>query len=288
MNDIYDIYFHKKKLHATGLVNPKVTSLFFDRVWLPSEYIAYNSNEAKSIIELIELNSVGFSNNFYLSYDCGAIAYMGAAELNCGRKILSTENISEIEYFSTHHRNLAIEKYAHSVKQRFGIDVVPVYFDSTSYDKEVNHTIGNPQSNVVNICVENFPKIAEDKLSWEQVLEFKSDDKASKSIEKFHRWIRLELVNKDKGQIEDYILKSLDDFKFSLKKHGIEATTGAISTIITAIPSFLETLGVGNSLVPLSISLAAGISIYTINKTISYIEKRREPIAFIYDIIKKL
>lgn len=176
--DIFDQYRYRRELHATGFVNPKVTTLFFDRVWIPCDITEYNSNDFKSISKLIERDSVGFFANFYLSYDYGALAYMGAAELNCGRRIIQTDNISEIEYYTSHHRNMAIKEYAQSIKRRYNIDVVPVYLDATAFEQEADNSLDNAQSKVISICIDNFPKIAEENLDWEQVLDFKRDDAA--------------------------------------------------------------------------------------------------------------
>lgn len=276
----------KRKLHATGFVNPKVTTLFFDRVWIPCDITEYNSNDFKSISKLIERNSVGFFENFYLSYDYGALAYMGAAELNCGHTIMQTDNISEIEYYTSHHRNMAIKEYAQSIKRRYNIDVIPVYLNTTAFEQEAESSLDNAQSKVISVCVDNFPKIVEETLDWEQVLDFKRDNVAVNALHRFHRWIRLELDNKSKNEIEDILIKNLEDYKFSLKKHGILTTTGAISTIVAALPSIFEVFYGTANYVPISISLAAGISIYTIDRTIEFYEKKREPIAFIYDIVK--
>lgn len=284
--EIFDPYHFNKKLHATGFINPKATTLFFDRVWIPCDITEYNSNDFKSISKLIERDSVGFAENFYLSYDYGALAYMGAAERNCGSKILKTDNISEIEYYNSHHRNMAIKEYAQSVKIRYNVDVVPVYLDSTIFDEEAEDILENAQSKIISLCIDNFPKIAEDNLSWEQVLDFKRDYDAVKSLHRFHRWVRLELEKKSKSEIEDILNKDLEDYRFSLKKHGILTTTGAISTIVAAVPSIFEAFCGKANYIPISISIAAGISIYTINKSVEFYEKKREPIAFIYDIIK--
>lgn len=284
--EIFNPYDLSKKLHATGFINPKATTLFFDRVWLPCGITEYDSNEFNSISKLIEKDSVGFYQNFYLSYDYGALAYLGAAELNCGRKILKTENISEIEYYTSHYRNMAIKEYAQSIKRRYKIEVVPVYLDSTVFEEESDNHLENVQSKVISVCIDNFPKIAEENLQWEQVLNFKRDYDAVKALHRFHRWIRLELNEKSKSEIEDTLLKDLEDYKFALKKHGVLTTTGAISTIIAAVPSIFEVFGGTANYIPVSISLAAGISIYTIDKTIEFYEKKREPIAFIYDMVK--
>lgn len=284
--DVFDPYHFKRKLHATGFVNPKVTTLFFDRVWIPCDITEYNSNDFKSITKLIERDSVGFFENFYLSYDYGALAYMGAAELNCGRRIMQADNISEIEYYTSHHRNMAIKEYAQSIKKRYNLDVVPVYLDASAFEQEAEIPLDNAQSKVISVCIDNFPKIAEENLDWEQVLDFKRDDASVDALYRFHRWIRLELNDKSKNEIEDILIKDLEDYKFSLKKHGILTTTGAISTVVAALPSVFEIFGGTANFIPVSISLAAGISIYTINKTVEFYEKKREPIAFIYDMVK--
>lgn len=284
--DVFDPYHFKRKLHATGFVNPKVTTLFFDCVWLPCDITEYNSNDFKSIAKLIERDSIGFYENFYLSYDYGALAYMGAAELNCGRKIVQADNISEIEYYTSHYRNMAIKEYAQSIKRRYNLDVVPVYLDAPTFEQEAELPLDNVQSKVISVCIDNFPKISEGNLDWEQVLDFKRDNASVDTLHRFHRWIRLELNDMSKNEIEDILIKDLEDYKFSLKKHGILTTTGAISTVVAALPSIFEIFGGTANFIPVSISLAAGISIYTINKTVEFYEKKREPIAFIYDMVK--
>lgn len=284
--DTFASYHQNKELNATGFVNPKATALFFDRVWIPCDVTKYDMKDFKTISKLIKRDSIGFYENFYLSYDYGALAYMGACELNRGFKFLEAGNSSEIEYYTTYHRNMAIRVYALSVKKRYNIDVVPVYLDSNAFDEEAETIYENAESKVISICIDNFPQISEDKLTWEQVLNYKRDKDSVNALHRFQRWIRLELKNKSRDEIEDTILADLDDYKFSLKKHGIMTVTGAISTIVSAVPSIFEAIYGKTNYMPTSISLAAGISIYTIDKTIELFEKKREPIAFIYDLIK--
>ena len=136
---------------------------------------------------------------------------MGAAERNVGRKILKSENISEIEYYTAHHRNMAIKEYAFSVKRRYNIDIVPVYLDSSAFNKEAESTLENVQSKVISVCIENFPQISEKNLEWSQVLDFKRDDTAIDALHRFHRWMRLELKEKSKSEIEDTLLKDLEE-----------------------------------------------------------------------------
>lgn len=63
-SELFDPYYLHKKLHATGFINPKATTLFFDRVWIPCDITEYNSDDFNSISKLIERDSVGFFKIF--------------------------------------------------------------------------------------------------------------------------------------------------------------------------------------------------------------------------------
>lgn len=263
------------KKFATGFVNPKTTSLFFDNIWLPSDMMDGLSDKDKIIID-----------RFCLATDFGKEAYIGAAELNCGIRRVNCDNEEEMLYYSSFHRNMTIRQYAESIKRRFNIDVVPIYLKPTQFDLD-NHQENCIKTNAIQLCVNDFPMVDESHLEWEQVSDFRID--YYNEMRRFYLWSLNEFKEKSENEIIENINKELDDFKFALKKHGILTSIGGFTAILSASASLISSIegGVLNQ-IGAGLSISCGLITYAVQQATEYIETRRSPIAYIYDIERRL
>lgn len=79
----------------------------------------------------------------------------------------------------------------------------------------------------------------------------------------------------------------MDEYKNALKKHGIETITGGFSTVLTSSAMILKNIGEGiNVQSSIGFTIAAGLTVYTVEKYLSYKETRNNPIAYVYDVFK--
>ena len=282
--------------YATGLVRPKTTALFFDKIFLP-EYItdkhvavslklnidsaAYSSSAAERILDMEVLFARDHRNakslDEYFSY--WNLQY---DELNDEQRIIIQK-----------WRNEGISSVVTEVKKMSGIDVIPIYLNQSLFSvdyKEIDTSLISEEnksaSNIIAFCINQFPEIVEDKLEWNQVLEVRRDKDSNRKLKRFLSWVSTELLYKNENEVIETLNKSLDDYLFALKKHGILTTVGGISTVLTATTTILDALAQKNFL-SAGIAITAGIFVFTTEKAVEYNENRRNPIAYVYDIIKE-
>lgn len=81
---------------------------------------------------------------------------------------------------------------------------------------------------VVVSCLQNIGIVDEKRLSWEQVLDFRSDADSRKKYKRFLHWLDKEMIGKSQSFIEDDIAIKLEDYESALKKHGLKTVIGTI------------------------------------------------------------
>lgn len=265
--------------YATGFVNPKITSLLFNRIWLP---------------EGLQMELCGEKDipNWIFATDFGKIAYVEASLANCGQSInvfKESENDSAINYYTSYYRNMSIKQYVSNIKERFNIDVTPVYHNATTFEKDFCiENIKEVNNNAIQICVTNFPEIDEKTLTWEQVIDIRKSGKHI-ALQRFRKWLIYELIDKDEDEILYIFEKELDNYRSTLHKFGVKTIVGGFTTLFSAIAAILERLNGGmfdNIATTLSITCMAAT--YTTQQLSDYSELRRYPIAYVYDVIKKV
>lgn len=261
--------------YATGFVNPKTTALFFDNIWLPNDMMDELSGRERV-----------YFNRFLVATDFGKEAYIGAVRSNIGHTRVNCDDEDEVAYYSSYHRNMSIRQYTESIKRRFNIDVIPIYLKPTQFDLD-NYQENCSRVNAIQLCVSEFPMVEESSLEWEQVWEFKIDHNSE--FRRFYLWSLDEFKEKSYSEIIDNINKELDDFKFSLKKHGILTSIGGFTAILSASATLISSIEGGLlSQIGAGLTISCGLITYAAQQATEYIETKRNPIAYIYDIEKKL
>lgn len=283
---------------ATGIVKPKTTALFFDKLWIPDGYENYdiNCNIPKEIRFRINKSlSMDIENKLKIhtsSFYSNPIPFIERDIYDFGG-IKELENFKEYKgkrFFSSKSRNSGLSKVVVTFKKYFNIDIIPIYLSPTQFDidfKEKKTRINNNENPVVIICTEQIPSILEEKLEWEQVVEFRCDKKAVEKLIRFRNWANIELLDCKKEVIISKFELALDEYKNALKKHGIETLAGGFSTVLTSSAMILENIGEGiNIQSSVGFSVVAGLTVFTMEKYLSYKETRNNPIAYIYDVFK--
>lgn len=282
---------------ATGIVKPKTTALFFDKLWIPEGYENYdiNCNIPKEIRFRINKPSMEIEDKLTIKTDSFLSSPLPFIERDIYEfgKIKGLENFKEYKgkrFFSSKSRNKGLSKVVFTFKKYFNIDITPIYLSPTQFDidfKEKKTRINNNENPVVIICTEQIPSILEEKLEWEQVLEFRCDKKAVEKLIRFRNWVNIELLDCKKEVILSKFELALDEYKNALKKHGIETIAGGFSTVLTSSAMILENIGEGiNIQSSVGLSIVAGLTVFTMEKYLSYKETRNNPIAYIYDVFK--
>ena len=156
-----------------------------------------------------------------------------------------------------------------------------IFRPSISVEEKTTHS-------AYEVCLSNIPIIVEDKLTWKQVMEMRGDIASIKKIHRFRSWVDSELEGKEKGEIIQSFEKALDDYKYALKKHGIMTVVGGLTTILSASSTVIEAIsGDFSTQISAGLAISGGLITYTATQLSDFFEKKREPIALIYELEKK-
>ena len=90
----------------------------------------------------------------------------------------------------------------------------------------------NGKQIVLTVAISNLAMVCEEDLSWEQVVEFRKDEKARLKYKRFARWVDAELISKSASEVIDLIAVRLDDYDWAIKKHGLKTLMGSLSCLL--------------------------------------------------------
>ncbi len=212
----------KRDSLAVSLHRPKTAALAFDRVYgfpmmensAPPEVRFFCGTEP-------EILTTAFS-----------VVLLGIQEGILGDYTLDHE-AHQIPDDAAEHERSSYQLLVRDLRREFGFE--PTIFFENHSSQEAEFKPG-PQE-VLASSLANIEIVDEDRITWEQVLEFRRDKDARIKYRRLVRWIDAELRETGPGKIEDLILKRLEDYDWSLKKHGLLASLGTISALID--PKFL-------------------------------------------------
>lgn len=318
--------------YATGFVNPKTTALFFDKLYVPKEVIlsSYGTKNGFNLIpnevlftydkeqdewfsfafeEYCCLNSgMTYSRAFRLpskEFESDEYIYLDEKYHNYRlKKRLKKIYNSCGEFHTSIYRNTFLQLVAQKIKKKLDINLVPIFFDKTDFEKELERekflrdwkfeqlNIENSQKvdkTVYEAIISSDQMIDESKLNWEQVLEIRRDKAEQAKLKRFRSWINSDFDNCSKEQIIEKINNTYSDYAEALKKHGVKTLTGSLATIVSeAAIGVLSTWG-GNTVNYIGLGLQLAIGAIPLGKTVmDYVKLRKEPIAYYYDIKKKI
>jgi hypothetical protein len=305
--------FKAKESVATGFVKPKTTALFFDKIWLPNMQIDCSKYIPSQILltdiddkvqaELSMMYWHGICNNLARDYN----------EEKKIQKMIVNEKIFPDNFLFSSDRNAAIIEIVEYCRINQCIEMTPIFIEKTVFEKSLKwfnrvpfeeqmrlskregmtqeefdiqfEALSNRKANALEICIKNIPTAVEEKLNWEQITEIRKDKNSFNSIKRFKQRLNAEFIDKSESEIIECFEKAIDDYKFAIKKHGIPTTIGGLSTILTSTASIITSL-MDNPLEIISTGfiISAGIFTFTAQQVAEYLEKKREPIAFLYNI----
>lgn len=323
----------KGKTFATGMVRPKTTALFFDKLWVPDVLSAtvmqikspdfYIPKEISVENPLGELDYIeAIIDNVYKPYgpktldifkkDSQLAQFLQEIEgklLELYKKkkpiLQKDDSSSRLKYRDDHefqprdkinillekattiNRNRVIKELVQEYKKE-GIILTPIYLTPTEYDNYIS--IEDQQCKAgIEICLDFIPDIVEDKLTWEQVLEFRQDKKTKTKLDRLRRWFNIDLLKKSEEEIKNILGQKLDDYQWALKKHGIQTLVGGSTSIMSFVsgPTLLKLL-TDSPLAMLSggVAIGTGAIAWIAKKLIERTDLKRDHVAYIYEVRK--
>ena len=321
--------YNKGESLATGFVRPKVTALFFDKIWVPESILLtsyeYIIPEQVLLREKEELTIDGLTVAGKLYYHsilpnepchpnepCSKNPFAGdlyrihssrnydvSFEEFVGR-LMNASDPPKFKY--SKNRNAAIMLSSENFSRKYHLHISPVYHDLTEFERDTQaldvkrlykngslkyrvkkaNTFCNKEA--LSICIQDFPSIIEEKLSWEQVLDIRKDKKMFQQLKRFTSWSNMILTGKEPNQIRDILESELDSYKEGLKEHGVVTAIGGFSTIITGATQIASIIAQPDSpLLPI-LSIASVSMTFAASTYFSNYKNRNNPIAYLYNI----
>lgn len=310
MGDVF-VSNHRQDFEiATGFIRPKTTALFFDKLLAPKSIQETEYGHVFGMYgmpESIELTARDVGNSSAFSSMMHSITISASSATRCDQCDPSIYD----EYFGdfsmwlrSDARNVAIDFCANAFRKELGINLVPIHVDKTKYEREREKIWQNgfehdnfrawkskngeyTDSEVYEITIKSIPMAIEEKLTWQQVLDFREDLAEIEKLRRFRQWANISLTNKNTSQIQDELSQQLEEYEYALKKHGVQTTISGITTILSSSLLALSALGETNLAFGCiqCCSASASIIAHMSYMMFSYKDLERMPIAYVYDVI---
>jgi len=149
-------------------------------------------------------------------------------------------------------------KITKSFYKKHKIPLVPIY--NSVKERDIEYYEGDRKTIV--IALSNIKIVDEDKLTWEQVLEFRRDKEVQKKYRRLLHWLERDMIGKSQAFVEDEIAEKLEDYENALNKYSIKTIIGTIEETLDG-KYLLGATGIAGSLTlaghPTLSMLAAGL-----------------------------
>lgn len=209
---------------AVAPQNPKTSALFFDRIWAPP--VDYQDRPPDVV-------------SFFGGSECELWMVLGAhirdfSEFGSAEQrqesLLQAISGSQLSKYTKqiHDPSVVPRVFAEMMFKEAGIPVTPVFDTAARVENEFKP--GHAESFLA--VVDGIEIVDEQKLKWAQVIELRSDSEAKLKLRKMRNWLDSNFVGKPISFVSDSVAIKLDDYEWTLKKHGIETAQGALSDLL--------------------------------------------------------
>lgn len=130
-------------------------------------------------------------------------------------------NVGDSEDVAT---KFILTRIASSFSKKCSVPVVTIYESERHQARE--YCAGDAQ--VIIASLSGLSIVDEKRLTWEQVLQFRSDRDALQKYRRLVHWLDKDMVAKPQAFIEDEIAERLENYERSLAKHGIKTIVGTV------------------------------------------------------------
>ena len=228
---------------AVAIFNPKTAALCYNRVWLPwvddlspyprsLTFFGHTLGDHVFMILLSLLSSVEFPETIIdpewtpqLRDLVRPIGEHLRKKKRSGDKLYHfTEPLTlQTELVREGFASMAREIRA-SPRKSVNLSVVPIY--PAVALRDLAYKPGD--ASVVVSALHNLDIVDERQLRWDQVVEFRKDSKAKKAYRRLLHWLDKEMLGKSTAFVEDEISSRMEDYRASLRKHGIKTVKGIL------------------------------------------------------------
>ncbi|MFN8581365.1 MAG: hypothetical protein U0163_10365 [Gemmatimonadaceae bacterium] len=113
-------------------------------------------------------------------------------------------------------------------------------------------------------ALSNIPLVLAESAPWDQILAFRADAEAVSKYRDLRLWLRSGLKAESVQHAADIIGQKVDDYRWAIKRHGLQTTLGAFKTIFDWKESKLSLAATGLAAAtggPMWAALAGGLSV---------------------------
>lgn len=200
--------------NAAITLKPKAAALCFDRVWGTSDDVVHPSIRCWGGTQ-VELSGTGLAADFNIKTNRTPIVAMVGPE---DKKL-------EMMYASTDQGLAsAFRKISRGFSGEHGTPLIPIY----DFVKQRDKMYREGDNEIIVATLADLDIVDEEKLSWGQVIEFRSDKEMRGKYKRLLHWLDKETIGKSPNFIEDEIAQRLVDYNRALEKHGIKTLVGII------------------------------------------------------------
>jgi hypothetical protein len=120
---------------------------------------------------------------------------------------------------------MSSKEQALELERLTGAVVIPVFDARADYDQ----TFKKGSRELLVASLVGLDVVDEDKLSLDQVLEFRRDREATTKYRRLMWWLDRQVAGMTEPEVIETLHQKLDDYTWALKKHAIKTTLGIVS-----------------------------------------------------------
>jgi hypothetical protein len=197
------------------IFKPKTAALFADRVW-----VQWAGEDAR-----LDFTFGWESPRAIRLAALFAFQHLTADERERASWQTMTPTDQTERFVVANERELALD-----YQVRTGAAVAPLY--NSAQSREAQYQTG--ETPVVIAVVENLNIVAEESLSWEQVIEFRRDVAARLAYRNFIHWLDKDMIGKSVQFVVDEVSARMERYEWAMRKHGLHTMLGALESTLNA------------------------------------------------------
>lgn len=282
----------KGETAVIALTQPMTAALCFDRVWsvsqtTPREIAYFTGTEtevrlcALTMLQLLTAEQQGHYSDDLIKNIVYELVMVAREH----------DKDAFMELLRTYDSEIFSRVLARAIEKSIGIRPLPMYSTAASCSQEYRE--GSSEAAVAILT--GLRVVDELNTTWDQVLEFRQDAEARKKYQRFLHWLDSSMVGRSLSFIQQEVALRLDDYEWSLRKHGIATVIGSLgllaegkilaATAATYSAFYLaanETVATAGA----AAAFVGSLSIHLANAALNLEETRHgahAPVAFVHD-----
>ena len=203
---------------AAITLKPKTAALCYERVWGTSDDVAPPSIRCWGGSKA-ELSGKGLAADFNIKTGRAPIVAMVGPE---------EKNLEMLRAGTDLGLASAFRKISISFSSKHGVPLIPIY----NFIKQRNKMYKEGDREFVIVSLTDLDIVDEKQLTWDHVIEFRSDKENQKKYKRLFHWLDKEMTGRTPRFIEEEIAIKLDNYESALRKHGIRTIAGIVEETI--------------------------------------------------------